>query len=131
MPRLLQHTAGRALYWAPRVLSIAFILFLSLFALDVFQEGRRFWPTLAALAVHLIPSFVLVLVLIAAWRWEWIGAVVFAGAGGLYIHHTLELKLSAAVKWSWCLGIAAPALVIAALFLCNWIQRCRRRSVGV
>jgi hypothetical protein len=130
MSQFLQLTGGRVLYWAPRVLSIAFILFLSLFALDVFQEARGFWLTLAALAVHLIPSFVLVLVLVAAWRWEWIGAAVFGGAAALYIHRTLQLKLSAAVKWNWCLVIAGPALVIAGLFLWNWVRRCQRRSVG-
>jgi uncharacterized membrane protein len=120
----------RVLYWAPRVLSIAFILFLSLFALDVFDEGRGFWPALAALAIHLVPSFVLVLVLLAAWKREWIGAVLFAAAGGLYIYHTLQLRLSATVKWSWCLAIAAPALVIAALFLWNWVRRYRRWAAG-
>ena len=44
------------LYWAPRILSIIFAGFISLFALDVFNEGHSFWETLLALAVHLIPT---------------------------------------------------------------------------
>jgi len=42
-------TADRTVYWLPRLLSIAFILFLSLFSLDVFGEGYGFWNTLLAL----------------------------------------------------------------------------------
>ncbi len=33
------------LFWSPRVLTILFALFLSLFALDVFGEGYGFWAT--------------------------------------------------------------------------------------
>ena len=58
------------LFWTPRVLTIAFILFLGLFALDVFGEGYGFWGTLVALLMHLIPNFVVLAVLIIAWRWE-------------------------------------------------------------
>ena len=29
--------------WAPRVLSILFILFISIFALDAFEEGMPLW----------------------------------------------------------------------------------------
>jgi hypothetical protein len=77
--------SGKALFWAPRVLSIAFIAFLSLFALDVFDGRLGFWQTVLALLIHLIPVFVLIAVLILAWRWEWVGAVLYAAAGLLYI----------------------------------------------
>jgi hypothetical protein len=42
----------RALFCAPRALSIAFIAFISLFALGVFSEGHGFWRTLQALVVQ-------------------------------------------------------------------------------
>jgi len=42
----------RVLYWTPRTLSIAFIAFLSLFALDVFGPGQGFWKTLLALTMQ-------------------------------------------------------------------------------
>ena len=58
----------RTLFWAPRVLSVALIVFLSLFALDVFGEVQGFWNTVLALAIHLIPTLVLSVVLILAWR---------------------------------------------------------------
>ena len=67
----------RALFWTPRGLSIVFIAFLSLFSMDVFSEHLGFWQTALALAMHLIPSFVLIAALILAWRWEWIGAALY------------------------------------------------------
>ena len=54
----------RLLQWASRVLSIAFIVLLSLFALDSLSQG------LAVIAMHLLPSFALTAVLLLAWRWE-------------------------------------------------------------
>lgn len=46
----------RTLFWTPRVLSIAFIAFLSIFALDVFSEHLGFWQTVAAFMMHQIPG---------------------------------------------------------------------------
>jgi hypothetical protein len=120
----------RALFWAPRALSIAFIAFLSLFALDVFGEGQSFWKTLLALTMHLIPTFVLIVVLVLAWRWEWIGAALYAAAGTLYVIWALRRPIPSAVKLNWILTIAGPAFVIAGLFLANWLKRGELRPRG-
>jgi hypothetical protein len=45
------------IYWLPRVSAILFILFISVFALDVFTEPN--WAL--ALFMHLIPSFILII----------------------------------------------------------------------
>jgi len=103
--------------------AMAYIVFLSLFALDVFSEGYGFGATILALAIHLIPAFVLIAGLILAWRWEWIGAVLFAAAGGLYIATVLPLRMSAAMKLNWILTIAGPAFLVSAMFLANWWKR--------
>ena len=115
----------RTLFWAPRVLSIAYIAFLSMFALDVFGEKQGFWGTLLALTMHLIPTFVLIAGLLLAWRWEWIGATLYAAAGMLYVMWVLWVPrpLSAAIKLTWIVTIAGPVFVIAALFLANWLKR--------
>ena len=49
------------LFWSPRVLTILFALFLSLFALDVFEEDRDFWGTALALFMHLIPTWIVLM----------------------------------------------------------------------
>jgi hypothetical protein len=121
----MSNFSKRALFWTPRILSIAFIAFLSLFATDVFAEHLGFWQTALALAIHLIPVFVLIAVLVLAWRWEWVGAVLYAAAGLLYFTRVVSMSSPAtpAVRLNWILIIAGPACVIAGLFLANWLKR--------
>jgi hypothetical protein len=96
-----------------------------MFALDVFRESHGLWQTLAALAMHLIPSFVLVGALILAWRWEWIGAALYAAAGTLYVILTFLRPVPPVLRLIWIVSIAGPAFVISALFLLNWLKPAR------
>jgi len=115
-------TSRRLLFWTPRAICIAFAIFLSMFALDVFGEGYGFWKTLLALFIHLVPVYMVLAVLVIAWRWEWVGALGFAGLAIWY------------AKWAWprhpiwILGIGGPLLVIAALFLVNWLKHDELRA---
>jgi hypothetical protein len=110
----------RLLRWAPQALGIAYALFLSIFALGVFSEGYGFWNTLQALAIHLIPTAVILAVLALAWRWEWIGALLFAAVGGVNLVTALRHP-----EWvlDWILMISGPLFLIAVLFLISWLQR--------
>ncbi len=94
------------LYWLPRVLAILFIGFISLFALDAFDQSQWF----IALIMHLIPSFILIAITVVAWKNEFIGWWLFVGAG------VILLFLSGFESWI----ISAPAFVIGILFLINW-----------
>ncbi|MGA3262760.1 MAG: hypothetical protein ABSC47_01795 [Terracidiphilus sp.] len=114
--------ARRLLFWSPRILCIAFAIFLSMFSLDVFNEAHGFGQTALALLMHLIPTAIVVAVLIAAWRWEWVGAVLFAALAALYAASVLPKHPD------WVLTISAPLLVIAALFLVNWLKRSELRN---
>jgi len=53
------------------------ILFFSLFALDVFTEPYNNIEMFIAFIMHMIPSFVLVLITIFSWHREPIGGVIF------------------------------------------------------
>src|SRR5688500_8521018 len=75
----------RILFWTPRVLSILFALFVSMFALDVFGVGYGLWETVMALLIHLVPVFILLIGLALAWRWEWVGALIFMGFAVWYV----------------------------------------------
>lgn len=115
-------SSKRLLFWTPRALCSAFAIFLSLFALDVFNEGYGFGKTVLALLIHLVPVYIVLLVLAIAWRWEWIGAAGFAGlaiwyAWGMWRRHPDWVQIAPAVA-----GIAGPLLLIAALFLVNWLK---------
>lgn len=91
----------KVIRWLPRILAILFILFMSVFALDVFGEPRWY----LALFMHLIPSFVLIFLTIIAWKRRRIGGILFLLAGCVmtFFFHSFTL--------------AAPALIIGVLFL--------------
>jgi hypothetical protein len=110
------------LYWSPRVLGIAFALFLSFFALDVFREAHGLWSILSAFSVHLIPAAIVSAVLVIAWRHEWVAAVLFALAAAFYAWTVLPAHLD------WALLVAGPLAVIAGLFFLNWVERGKLRA---
>ena len=109
----------RLLFWTPRILCILFAVFVSLFALDVFGEGYGFWKTLLVLAMHLIPTGIILIVLAISWRWEWVGGIVFNVLGVLY-----PVMFWGRFPWSVYLVISGPLFLIGVLFLLNWL--CRR-----
>jgi lysylphosphatidylglycerol synthetase-like protein (DUF2156 family) len=114
--------AKRFLFWTPRAVCIAFSIFLSLFALDVFKEGYGLGKTIEALAIHLVPVYIVLAVLATAWHWEWVGAAGFAALAAWY----------AKTNWrhhpDWVLVIAGPLAVMAALFLTNWLKHDELRA---
>jgi len=115
------------LYWSPRALCIVFALFISLFALDVFSEGRGFWNTLLALLMHLIPTYLILVVLAVSWRREFIAGILFPLLGVLYIAWAWNKPFAV---WSTLLLMAGPLVLTGALFLLNWYYRSelRRKS---
>jgi len=108
----------RILFWSPRVLCILFALFLSLFALDVFNEGYGFGETIIALLIHLIPTYIIVISLAIAWRWEWAGAILFITLA------VFNLVLSKSASWV----ISGPLFLLGVLFLLNWIFRSQLKT---
>jgi hypothetical protein len=115
-----RNPARQLLYWAPRALCIAFAVFTSLFALDVFNEGLGFWGTSLALLMHLVPTFVLLVALALAWRREWVGGIVFTGLAVFYVAWGWNKPFA---RWSTFLLIAGPLALTGALFLLNWYDR--------
>ena len=104
----------KALYWAPRVLGILAAAFISIFALDVFGEGYSFWETLLALAIHLIPTYILIIVVIIAWKRELAGGIIYIIFGLLYI-----VMARRGFPFTTILVISGPLFLTGALFLVN------------
>jgi hypothetical protein len=114
--------ARRWLYWTPRALTLLFAVFISIFALDVFNEHYRLPQLLVALGMHLVPTALVLAALAVAWRWEWVGAVLFLGLGALYI-----VTMHSRAHWDWYLVIAGPLFLVGALFLFGWRHRAELR----
>jgi hypothetical protein len=113
----MNQSVKHILFWAPRILTLLFAVFISLFAFDVFDQGYSFWETVLALLIHLIPTGILLLALVLSWRWEWIGGILFIGLGVFY------LVAAQGQHWLAYLLISGPLFLIGALFLLNWRYR--------
>ena len=100
------------MFWTPRVLGGLHAAFLSLFALDVFSEPAGFLLTLAALAIHLIPSAVIVAFIALSWRWESAAGVLFMLAGLAYC-------VRFPTRLDWIAVVAGPLFASGVLFLLN------------
>jgi hypothetical protein len=106
----------KIVHWLPRVLSVAFVLFLSLFALDVFAEYTG-WILIWALLMHLLPSLILLGVVIISWKHDLAGAIIFLGFAVFYV-----CAAGLGRPWTWYAFISGPALIVAALFFIGWLQ---------
>ncbi len=111
----MSKTLKQIMYWTPRIAGILFILFISLFALDIFDMNLGFWGTIVGLFMHLIPSILMAIAVALAWRWEWIGALIFAGWSIFYI------STARGFHWSVYVIIAGIPFAIGILFLLDWI----------
>ena len=109
--------------WAPRVLGVAFSLFVSLFAMDALKEGRSIWGVIASFTTHLVPTFIVLVLLFLAWRREWVGALGFISLSVLYL-----FLAWGRFHWSAYLAISGPLLLIGMMFLVSWVYRTKSLS---
>ncbi|MCX6153890.1 MAG: hypothetical protein NT007_07015 [Candidatus Kapabacteria bacterium] len=105
----------KLLFWAPRALCIVTILFMSMFAMDVFGEGRGFWGTSLALLMHLIPSIFMFIILLISWKREWIGGIIFNILALLYI-----IMFWGRFPIATYFLISGPLAITGILFFLNW-----------
>ena len=114
----MHQSVRKLLFWFPRVLGILIAIFVSLFALDVFGEGYSFLETIAALAMHLIPTGIILVVLAIAWRWEKVGGILFICLGVLSIMLFWDPS-----RIPTYLLISGPLFLVGVLFLINGFYR--------
>jgi thiol:disulfide interchange protein len=113
----------RFLYWAPRILGLAFAAFLCLFTFDVFGTGEPWWKQALAFLIHLTPVFLVLVLLALAWRWEWVGVGTFAALGAYYV-----LFMGRNQHWSAKVAIGGPLFLLATLFLAQRLAPVTRKA---
>lgn len=91
------------------ILSIGFAIFISVFALDVF--GEKTW--LLALIIHLIPTYVVIILTVISWKKEFLGGILWLIMGVFYLWMSWQ---------AWV--VAVPAVVIGGLNL--WLSKKRK-----
>jgi hypothetical protein len=117
-------------HWLPRILCIAAILFISMFALDSFGTGEPVWRQVLAFIIHLIPVYIIVAILVLAWNYEKIGGIAFIGFGllttPLIFMHNYAINNSVWVSLSIILMITLPFVLVGGLFLLSHHMKKRR-----
>ena len=113
----MNKTLKGTLFWLPRVTGILFVLFISIFALDVFDMELGFWGTIFGLFMHLIPSIALGIVIAVAWSREWVGTVFFITWAIWYV------TWMRGFDWIAYALIAGVPFIVGILFLAGWIWR--------
>ena len=114
-----------ALTWAPRILTLLFAAFISIFAADAIPEWHGLWDALLRVALHLIPTAVVLVILAISWRREWVGAILFTALGALY-----SIAFWGRFHWSAYAAISGPLVLIGLLFLSSWWCRSKRRAAA-
>lgn len=117
----------KIMHWTPRILCILAILFVSLFAFDSFDPKYTFWNQVQAFLMHMIPSFVLIIILIIAWRWELIGGsiLIILALGfspSIYIHN-YHMNHSVWMSLLIILSITFPFMITGALFVISYFLK--------
>lgn len=122
------------IHWIPRILCILSILFVSLFAFDSFEPGRTIWQQLGAFIIHLIPSFILLLMLIVAWKREYAGGIIFIltgiGFSPFIFFHNYAMNHSVWMSLSVILLITFPFVVVGILFVISHFRKKKDMSTN-
>jgi hypothetical protein len=109
------------MYWLPRVIVMLAILFASVFAFDSFSTANSIWQQLLEFLIHLIPSYILLIVLLIAWKFELIGGVIFillsVGFAPFIFMHNYQMNHSIGICLEIVMLINFPFLLAGILFV--------------
>ena len=112
----MKYSRDDLIVWAPRIVGLGLAIFLSLFALDAFSEGRGLIGAVVAFVMGLVPSLVVLATVIVGWKHERIAAVVFAIL-------TVFYAIMARDHLAWIAVIAGPLALVGLLFYVSWRAR--------
>jgi hypothetical protein len=106
---------NKIILWAPRVIALILILFISLFAFDGFVPGISGYEKTLAFVIGLLPAIILALALILAWFFKLAGGITFVtlGIAMTLFFHTYKSDLS-------FLTLSSPVLVVGILFILSY-----------
>ncbi|NNK87539.1 MAG: hypothetical protein HKO90_04595 [Flavobacteriaceae bacterium] len=114
-------TRGHTIRLIARILALAAIAFISLFALDAFGHGEPFWRQILGFLMHLIPSFILLVIFIIALKRELIGGILYVAialinAPWIY-KHNFAMNQSVGMSIGIVCILLAPFLITGLLFI--------------
>jgi len=113
----LNDRMARLVYLIPRIAGIIIAVFISLFALDVFDMGGTIWQKIGGFIIHAAPALIFGLILFFAWKRPLIGAIVF-GLGAIYFLRFI--LFGRFFEFPNFLIFFCPLAAISILFYFNW-----------
>ena len=108
---------SRFLYYTPRIAGILMIVFVALFALDVFGSTESIWRQILGFVIHAAPAIILAILMVFAWRKPVVGFIVFGLAAIVFMRFVIMGGDFAAGNF---IMFVAPLALISALFWINW-----------
>ena len=106
-------TLSQVRLWAPRFMGIGLAVMLALFGADVLTGDHGILGTVVALAMHLIPSLLVLGLVLVGWRHEGIAAMAFVVLAVFYATTLAE-------RLAWIVLVAGPLVLVSALFFYSW-----------
>jgi len=92
-----------------------------MFAADAFEPGLTIWQQLGAFFIHLIPSFILLVILILAWYKEFAGGIIFIIIGlvltPFIFNHNYKMNESVWMSLGIIMTITVPFILVGTLFI--------------
>jgi hypothetical protein len=121
------------IHWAPRLICILAILFVSMFALDAFDPKLTLGQQIMDFLIHLIPSYFLIFFLIVAWKWELIGGLILIAFAlgflpSIFIHN-YHMNHSIYMSLVVILIINVPFIIAGALFVLGHFLKRKNQTV--
>ena len=120
----------KIIQWSARVLCILAILFISMFALDAFNPEKTTWQQITDFLIHLVPSFVLIIVLTIAWKRERIGGILLIliglGFSPFIFIHNYNMNKSLWMSLLIILIIIIPFVIAGVLFI--WSHNMKKKK---
>lgn len=122
---------SKILHWAPRIICILAILFISIFALDSFDPALTLWQQLSGFFIHLLPSFILLALLILSWKKELLGGILFTQIGcilsPIIYQHNFSSNHSVLMSLGIILMVTVPFVVVGILFILSHFL-CKKKN---
>jgi cell division protein FtsW (lipid II flippase) len=117
----------RVLHWLPRIICIMGILFISMFSIDALNSELTIWQQIRSLSMHLIPSFVLILLLLLSWKRELIGGIIFMiiglGFSPIIFIHNFKMNQSIWMSLGVISVITIPFAIVGVLFIVSHYRK--------
>jgi len=124
---LLSGRLAKIVYYLPRISGIIIAIFISLFALDVFDLDGTIWQKIVGFIIHAAPAIIFGLVMFFAWKRPVIGVVVF-GLGAIFFLRFVFMGTD--FDFSNFLIFSCPLGIISYLFFLNWKWKLENKPSG-